>query len=299
MKENIIKINKTYLKENGNYITIDLTYNNNKDITNELNILDRCINRVSYSNYNEQSTNIYEVISIIRTIFKDYNEDTIKVIFANYNDINSLVKYKNGDLVKYTSTNKLNREYKMLFDYSNSYGIKINFLGNIDSYKYNPTKDFNREYKLLTELNKNSKEFKKILSFDEIYIAKLYETTYLKKLDFNKKNMVNILTSSLFLLQNSFVNLPEDIYFCMSNNNIYSYNLYNHISNLMLFDNIDTSKCILYKDDISLIESIGKLLRENEEIIPQIASEIYDEKYRNINRNNETLEQKIKKLEKL
>ena len=110
--------------------------------------------------------------------------------------------------------------------------------------------------------------------------------------------MPNILTSSLFLLQESLINLPEDIYFCMSKNNIYSYNLYDYISKLMLFDDIDTSKYNLSKDGIKLIENISVLLKDNEEKVPKIASLIYNEKYRMHNRKNESIEEKIKKLTK-
>lgn len=293
MKENEIKINKTYLKGNESYITVDLTYNNsNKDITKEINILDRCMNRLTIN------ASPYEAVSIIRTIFREYNEKVLKIVFVNGKDINSLVKYKDNKLVKYSSTNELDKDYKMLFDYSSNYGIRINFVGSLDPFKNNPTKEFDNEYRMLNRLGNDPKSFIKSLNFNELYIAKLYETLYNKKIDFNKENMPNILTSSLFLLQEALINLPEDIYFCMSKNNIYSYNLHDYISKLMLFDDIDTSKYNLSKDGIKLIENISALLKDNEEKVPKIASLIYNEKYRMHNRNNESIEEKIKKLTK-
>lgn len=293
MKENEIKINKTYLKGNESYINVDLTYNNsNKDITKEINILDRCMNRLTIN------ANTYEAVSIIRTIFREYNEKVLKIVFVNGKDINSLVKYKDNKLVKYSSTNELDKDYKMLFDYSSNYGIRINFVGSLDPFKNSPTKEFDNEYRMLNKLGNDPKTFIKSLNFNELYIAKLYETLYNKKIDFNKENMPNILTSSLFLLQEALINLPEDIYFCMSKNNIYSYNLYDYISKLMLFDDIDTSKYNLSKDGIKLIENISVLLKDNEEKVPKIASLIYNEKYRMHNRNNESIEEKIKKLTK-
>ena len=293
MKENKIKINKKYFKGNESYINVDLTYNDSdKDITKEISILDRCMHRLTIN------TSIYEAVSIIRTIFKDYKEIDLKLTCVNKDKIISLVKYKNNKLIKYSSTKEVDKDYKMLFDYSSNYGIRINFVGSLDPFKNSPTKEFDNEYRMLNRLGNDPKTFIKSLNFNELYIAKLYETLYNKKIDFNKENMPNILTSSLFLLQECLINLPEDIYFCMSKNNIYSYNLYDYISKLMLFDDIDTSKYNLSKDGIKLIENISVLLKDNEEKVPKIASLIYNEKYRMHNRNNESIDEKIKKLTK-
>ena len=293
MKENKIRINKKYFKGNESYITVDLTYNNsNKDITKEINILDRCMNRLTIN------ASPYEAVSIIRTIFSKYNEKVLKVVFVNGKDINSLVKYKDNKLVKYSSTNELDKDYKMLFDYSNNYGIRINFVGSLEPFKNNPTKEFDNEYRTLNKLGSDPDTFIQRLRFEELYIARLYETMYNKKLDFNVENMPSILSSSLFLLQESGVVLPDNIYFTKTGSKLYSTELNNYISKLMLFNDIDTSRYNLPNSNNELIKSIGNLVKKHEEVVPKIASKIYDEKYRNSPRNNDLLEEQIKRLVK-
>lgn len=295
MRENRIKINKKYFKGNEKYIIVDLTYEteDEKIIKEKFNILDRCMNNLSYN------TSIHEAVSIIRTIFKDYKEIDLKLTCVNKNKINSLVKYKNNKLIKYSSTKELENNSEITFDYYYSSGINSKFNGSIDLLEKNKTSEyFNSELTLLKILNNNPINFIQRLSFEELYIVKLYETMYNKKIDFNIENMPNILNSSLFLLQESGVVLPGNIYFTKTNSKLYSIELNNYISKLMLFENIDTSKYNLPNSNNELIKSIGNLVKNHEKDVPKIASKIYDEKYRNSPRNNDLLEEQIKRLVK-
>ena len=295
MRENRIKINKKYFKGNEKYIIVDLTYEieDEKIIKEKFNILDRCMNNLSYN------TSIHEAVSIIRTIFKDYKEIDLKLTCVNKNKINSLVKYKNNKLIKYSSTKELENNYEITFDYYYSSGINSKFNGSIDLLEKNKTSEyFNSELTLLKILNNNPINFIQRLSFEELYIVKLYETMYNKKIDFNIENMPNILSSSLFLLQESGVVLPGNIYFTKTNSKLYSIELNNYISKLMLFEDIDISKYNLPNSNNELIKSIGNLVKNHEKDVPKIASKIYDEKYRNSPRNNDLLEEQIKRLVK-
>lgn len=294
MRENRIKINKKYFKGNESYINVDLTYNDSdKDITKEISILDRCMNNLSYN------TSIYEAVSIIRTIFKDYKEIDLKLTCVNKDKINSLVKYKNNKLIKYSSTKEVENNSEITFDYYYSSGINSKFNGSIDLLEKNKTSEyFNSELTLLKILNNNPINFIQRLSFEELYIVKLYEIMYNKKIDFNIENMPNILSSSLFLLQESGVVLPGNIYFTKTSSKLYSIELNNYISKLMLFEDIDTSKYNLPNSNNELIKSIGNLVKNHEKDVPKIASKIYDEKYRNSPRNKDLLEEQIKRLVK-
>lgn len=295
MRENRIKINKKYFKGNEKYIIVDLTYEteDEKIIKEKFNILDRCMNNLSYN------TSIYEAISIIRTIFKDYKEIDLKLTCVNKNKINSLVKYKNNKLIKYSSTKEVENNSEITFDYYYSSGINSKFNGSIDLLEKNKTSEyFNSELTLLKILNNNPINFIQRLSFEELYIVKLYEIMYNKKIDFNIENMPNILSSSLFLLQESGVVLPGNIYFTKTSSKLYSIELNNYISKLMLFEDIDTSKYNLPNSNNELIKSIGNLVKNHEKDVPKIASKIYDEKYRNSPRNNALLEEQIKRLVK-
>lgn len=295
MRENRIKINKKYFKGNEKYIIVDLTYEteDEKIIKEKFNILDRCMNNLSYN------TSIHEAVSIIRTIFKDYKEIDLKLTCVNKDKINSLVKYKNNKLIKYSSTKELENNSEITFDYYYSSGINSKFNGSIDLLEKNKTSEyFNSELTLLKFLNNNPINFIQRLSFEELYIVKLYEIMYNKKLDFNIENMPNILSSSLFLLQESGVVLPGNIYFTKTNSKLYSIELNNYISKLMLFEDIDTSKYNLPNSNNELIKSIGNLVKNHEKDVPKIASKIYDEKYRNSPRNNDLLEEQIKRLVK-
>lgn len=295
MRENRIKINKKYFKGNEKYIVVDLTYEteDEKIIKEKFNILDRGMNNLSYN------TSIHEAVSIIRTIFKDYKEIDLKLTYVNKDKINSLVKYKNNKLIKYSSTKELENNSEITFDYYYSSGINSKFNGSIDLLEKNKTSEyFNSELTLLKILNNNPINFIQRLSFEELYIVKLYETMYNKKIDFNIENMPNILNSSLFLLQESGVVLPGNIYFTKTNSKLYSIELNNYISKLMLFENIDTSKYNLPNSNNELIKSIGNLVKNHEKDVPKIASKIYDEKYRNSPRNNDLLEEQIKRLVK-
>lgn len=295
MRENRIKINKKYFKGNEKYIIVDLTYEteDEKIIKEKFNILDRCMNNLSYN------TSIHEAVSIIRTIFKDYKEIDLKLTCVNKDKINSLVKYKNNKLIKYSSTKELENNSEITFDYYYSSGINSKFNGSIDLLEKNKTSEyFNSELTLLKILNNNPINFIQRLSFEELYIVKLYETMYNKKIDFNIENMPNILSSSLFLLQESGVVLPGNIYFTKTNSKLYSIELNNYISKLMLFEDIDTSKYNLPNSNNELIKSIGNLVKNHEKDVPKIASKIYDEKYRNSPRNNALLEEQIKRLVK-
>lgn len=295
MRENRIKINKKYFKGNEKYIIVDLTYEteDEKIIKEKFNILDRGMNNLSYN------TSIYEAVSIIRTIFKDYKEIDLKLTCVNKNKINSLVKYKNNKLIKYSSTKELENNSEITFDYYYSSGINSKFNGSIDLLEKNKTSEyFNSELTLLKILNNNPINFIQRLSFEELYIVKLYEAMYNKKIDFNIENMPNILSSSLFLLQESGVVLPGNIYFTKTNSKLYSIELNNYISKLMLFEDIDTSKYNLPNSNNELIKSIGNLVKNHEKDVPKIASKIYDEKYRNSPRNNALLEEQIKRLVK-
>lgn len=295
MRENRIKINKKYFKGNEKYIIVDLTYEteDEKNIKEKFNILDRCMNNLSYN------TSIHEAVSIIRTIFKDYKEIDLKLTCVNKNKINSLVKYKNNKLIKYSSTKELENNSEITFDYYYSSGINSKFNGSIDLLEKNKTSEyFNSELTLLKILNNNPINFIQRLSFEELYIVKLYEAMYNKKIDFNIENMPNILSSSLFLLQESGVVLPGNIYFTKTNSKLYSIELNNYISKLMLFEDIDTSKYNLPNSNNELIKSIGNLVKNHEKDVPKIASKIYDEKYRNSPRNNALLEEQIKRLVK-
>ena len=295
MRENRIKINKKYFKGNEKYIIVDLTYEteDEKIIKEKFNILDRCMNNLSYN------TSIHEAVSIIRTIFKDYKEIDLKLTCVNKNKINSLVKYKNNKLIKYSSTKEVENNSEITFDYYYSSGINSKFNGSIDLLEKNKTSEyFNSELTLLKILNNNPINFIQRLSFEELYIVKLYEIMYNKKIDFNIENMPNILSSSLFLLQESSVVLPGNIYFTKTNSKLYSIELNNYISKLMLFEDIDTSKYNLPNSNNELIKSIGNLVKNHEKDVPKIASKIYDEKYRNSPRNNALLEEQIKRLVK-
>ena len=295
MRENRIKINKKYFKGNEKYIIVDLTYEieDEKIIKEKFNILDRCMNNLSYN------TSIHEAVSIIRTIFKDYKEIDLKLTCVNKNKINSLVKYKNNKLIKYSSTKELENNSEITFDYYYSSGINSKFNGSIDLLEKNKTSEyFNSELTLLKILNNNPINFIQRLSFEELYIVKLYEAMYNKKIDFNIENMPNILSSSLFLLQESGVVLPGNIYFTKTNSKLYSIELNNYISKLMLFEDIDISKYNLPNSNNELIKSIGNLVKNHEKDVPKIASKIYDEKYRNSPRNNDLLEEQIKRLVK-
>lgn len=295
MRENRIKINKKYFKGNEKYIIVDLTYEteDEKIIKEKFNILDRCMNNLSYN------TSIHEAVSIIRTIFKDYKEIDLKLTCVNKNKINSLVKYKNNKLIKYSSTKELENNSEITFDYYYSSGINSKFNGSIDLLEKNKTSEyFNSELTLLKILNNNPINFIQRLSYEELYIVKLYEIMYNKKIDFNIENMPNILSSSLFLLQESGVVLPGNIYFTKTNSKLYSIELNNYISKLMLFEDIDTSKYNLPNSNNELIKSIGNLVKNHEKDVPKIASKIYDEKYRNSPRNNDLLEEQIKRLVK-
>ena len=295
MRENRIKINKKYFKGNEKYIFVDLTYEteDEKIIKEKFNILDRCMNNLSYN------TSIYEAVSIIRTIFKDYKEIDLKLTCVNKNKINSLVKYKNNKLIKYSSTKEVENNSEITFDYYYSSGINSKFNGSIDLLEKNKTSEyFNSELTLLKILNNNPINFIQRLSFEELYIVKLYEIMYNKKIDFNIENMPNILSSSLFLLQESGVVLPGNIYFTKTNSKLYSIELNNYISKLMLFEDIDTSKYNLPNSNNELIKSIGNLVKNHEKDVPKIASKIYDEKYRNSPRNKDLLEEQIKRLVK-
>lgn len=295
MRENRIKINKKYFKGNEKYIIVDLTYEteDEKIIKEKFNILDRCMNNLSYN------TSIYEAVSIIRTIFKDYKEIDLKLTYVNKDKINSLVKYKNNKLIKYSSTKEVENNSEITFDYYYSSGINSKFNGSIDLLEKNKTSEyFNSELTLLKILNNNPINFIQRLSFEELYIVKLYEIMYNKKIDFNIENMPNILSSSLFLLQESGVVLPGNIYFTKTNSKLYSIELNNYISKLMLFDTIDTSKYNLPNSNNELIKSIGNLVKNHEKDVPKIASKIYDEKYRKSPRNNALLEEQIKRLVK-
>lgn len=295
MKENKIKINKKYFKGNEKYIIVDLTYEteDEKNIKEKFNILDRCMNNLSYN------TSICEAVSIIRTIFKDYKEIDLKLTCVNKDKINSLVKYKNNKLIKYSSTKEVENNSEITFDYYYSSGINSKFNGSIDLLEKNKTSEyFNSELTLLKILNNNPINFIQRLSFEELYIVKLYEIMYNKKIDFNIENMPNILSSSLFLLQESGVVLPGNIYFTKTSSKLYSIELNNYISKLMLFEDIDTSKYNLPNSNNELIKSIGNLVKNHEKDIPKIASKIYDEKYRNSPRNNALLEEQIKRLVK-
>lgn len=295
MKENKIKINKKYFKGNEKYIIVDLTYEteDEKNIKEKFNILDRCMNNLSYN------TSIYEAVSIIRTIFKDYKEIDLKLTCVNKDKINSLVKYKNNKLIKYSSTKEVENNSEITFDYYYSSGINSKFNGSIDLLEKNKTSEyFNSELTLLKILNNNPINFIQRLSFEELYIVKLYEIMYNKKIDFNIENMPNILSSSLFLLQESGVVLPGNIYFTKTSSKLYSIELNNYISKLMLFEDIDTSKYNLPNSNNELIKSISNLVKNHEKDVPKIASKIYDEKYRNSPRNNALLEEQIKRLVK-
>lgn len=295
MKENKIKINKKYFKGNEKYIIVDLTYEteDEKNIKEKFNILDRCMNNLSYN------TSIYEAVSIIRTIFKDYKEIDLKLTCVNKDKINSLVKYKNNKLIKYSSTKEVENNSEITFDYYYSSGINSKFNGSIDLLEKNKTSEyFNSELTLLKILNNNPINFIQRLSFEELYIVKLYEIMYNKKIDFNIENMPNILSSSLFLLQESGVVLPGNIYFTKTSSKLYSIELNNYISKLMLFEDIDTSKYNLPNSNNELIKSIGNLVKNHEKDVPKIASKIYDEKYRNSPRNKDLLEEQIKRLVK-
>lgn len=295
MKENKIKINKKYFKGNEKYIIVDLTYEteDEKNIKEKFNILDRCMNNLSYN------TSIYEAVSIIRTIFKDYKEIDLKLTCVNKDKINSLVKYKNNKLIKYSSTKEVENNSEITFDYYYSSGINSKFNGSIDLLEKNKTSEyFNSELTLLKILNNNPINFIQRLSFEELYIVKLYEIMYNKKIDFNIENMPNILSSSLFLLQESGVILPGNIYFTKTSSKLYSIELNNYISKLMLFEDIDTSKYNLPNSNNELIKSISNLVKNHEKDVPKIASKIYDEKYRNSPRNNALLEEQIKRLVK-
>lgn len=295
MRENRIKINKKYFKGNEKYIFVDLTYEteDEKNIKEKFNILDRCMNNLSYN------TSIYEAVSIIRTIFREYKEIDLKLTCVNKDKINSLVKYKNNKLIKYSSTKEVENNSEITFDYYYSSGINSKFNGSIDLLEKNKTSEyFNSELTLLKILNNNPINFIQRLSFEELYIVKLYETMYNKKIDFNIENMPNILSSSLFLLQESGVILPGNIYFTKTNSKLYSIELNNYISKLMLFEDIDTSKYNLPNSNNELIKSISNLVKNHEKDVPKIASKIYDEKYRNSPRNNALLEEQIKRLVK-
>lgn len=295
MRENRIKINKKYFKGNEKYIIVDLTYEteDEKNIKEKFNILDRCMNNLSYN------TSIYEAVSIIRTIFREYKEIDLKLTCVNKDKINSLVKYKNNKLIKYSSTKEVENNSEITFDYYYSSGINSKFNGSIDLLEKNKTSEyFNSELTLLKILNNNPINFIQRLSFEELYIVKLYEIMYNKKIDFNIENMPNILSSSLFLLQESGVVLPGNIYFTKTNSKLYSIELNNYISKLMLFEDIDTSKYNLPNSNNELIKSIGNLVKNHEKDVPKIASKIYDEKYRNSPRNKDLLEEQIKRLVK-
>lgn len=290
MKE--IVVNRFYNQENDEFILINAKYlvNDDVDLTNEIKLLDRNMKYISYNNKEK-------IVEIIRTIFSNYQEKSLQILCRNKDKIELGLKYKNGNLVKYHNSYNITLNDKLIFDYSYAYGIKTNIVNKKNNVlESNPLHYSNKIKDELYRLSYFNNVRIEKLTRDDLYIAKLYETLYDQKLDFDKENIKDILSSIMFLLGENGINLPENIYFCKNKNGVYSLELNKIISRLMLFDNIDVSNIRLLKNDIDNIKSLANLLKENNIDAKELANIIYDNKYRNNKQDNLDIKDKIKKL---
>lgn len=290
MKE--IIVNKIYNQENDEFILINAKYlvNDDVDLTNEIKLLDRNMKYISYNNKEK-------IVEIIKTIFNNYQEKSLQILCRNKDKIELGLKYKNGNLVKYHNSYNITLNDKLIFDYSYAYGIKTNIVNKKnDVLESNPLHYSNKIKDELYRLSYFNNVRIEKLTRDDLYIAKLYETLSNQKLDFDKENIKDILSSIMFLLGENGINLPENTYFCKNKNGVYSLELNKIISRLMLFDNIDVSNIRLLKNDIDNIKSLANLLKENNIDAKELANIIYDNKYRNNKQDNLDIKERVKKL---
>lgn len=284
MKE--IRINKTYNKENNNKILINAIFlvNDNISLKEQSNILDRCMNRLNYGD------NLLEVVSFLETIYYPVisKEKLLKITYKQSDNIEKSIKYIDGELSSYT--NKINDNYEAIFEYKDK-KVNVNFDGSVNYWNVNAERFVYNEFSKITKLEYHKQYCNKKNLFDkERYIVKLYKEMFNSDIDFSDNNISSKLYSLMYILQRHYVYIP--ISFEKKNGNIYSKELDEIISKLMLFNKIDTSSIYLKKDECNRLKKIGEVLKEHEDMILLIANSYYD----NENNNVLDIDNRTKKL---
>ena len=216
-------------------------------------------------------TNINELIYYIRTIFREYTEETLIVEIKNDKCMKQ-VKFVNKDVEKYKYKEKLN-DVTINFIYGPE-GINLN----IDSEYSKKNIEDDRISNILNDClnniktlnnNKNIKinEFNK----EEKILIEIYRLFFNKSPDFSQKEDINKAQSMMWLLYKEGIYLPEEEGFTIRHTGkVWSFNIENIIDRLIPYGKINDSfdDIKFKKEAYNTIISMGQIIRryiENKE----------------------------------
>ena len=216
-------------------------------------------------------TNINELIYYIRTIFRNYTEQTLKIEIED-TKCRKQVKFVNKEVEKYEYKEKLN-DVTVNFTYGPE-GVNLN-IDNEHSKKNIENEKINN---LLTECLNSIKQLNNIKDIkinefnkEEKILIEIYRLFFNESPDFSEKEDVNKAQSMMWLLYKEGIYLPdEDGFTIRHTGKVWSFNIESIIDRLIPYgkinDNFDDIK--LNKEAYNTIISMGQIIRryiENKE----------------------------------
>jgi len=164
----MIKISKTFQYLNGT-LFIDWQGEGVKDISKQTELLEKLIKR-------KGKKNIKELVSFIKTIFRDFNEELLQVSYEDENTCEKVL-YINGNLKNYI---KEGSDYSISYNQASKINLNYKKIKNISSYE---------------EISRAKEEISKLI--ESIYVI---EDVPVIKLDEEAKKLIQVY--QLFYQQN-------------------------------------------------------------------------------------------------
>lgn len=277
-------LSRCFLCKNKTYIMIN--YSTNKKIEYEV---EKKLTRIFDNNYNH--FRLPYIVEIIRTVLKDYQENTLRVAVAYPNDTVDLVYFSKGKIVKYIKKVPTPNNQEIKIEYSTKKGLVItskdkgNNLNNILPGE-------------LGELN-HLEDIKGIeLTTEDKLLNEFYTIFYSSEPNFLSNN-VKIKAQIMMYILNEYGIRIGDESFILYNNIPFSSKISESIRRLSIV--AEVPRISIRKDIKKQIYAIGDVLNDdssNLELLIAVSSYLYKTKYQNKNINDKNSYKLIKEINK-
>lgn len=244
-----------------------------------IELLDRLMHKIS-------CYDIYSVIYYIRIIFKNYDENYLKIILNNEDNLINLV-FEDSKLISYINV-KENKDTKFKFQFDEKSGVTYSCNNKKTSKKIYDEKIFDKEFfndtlERLIKISEMENIKKRNLKYNEKILVNIYEKFYNESPDFSIQEVCLKAQSMMYMLCKYGISLENDN-FTTYKGKVYSEYINGLITSLAPYGELkgEYTDFKFSKYALKIIESEGKIIRmftSDPYVISNISSIMYLKDY--------------------